>query len=206
MPDAVETVCRPVSTRRGAVEGDRGTASVGCHCRRIKHVLQFISRAHVIDVVPSRAVVVRCSDNCLGASASSTGHYKIDPAVIINANLRVLQRRVRGSPGDRAYIPRDPVILRHQHSALATTAIVWNENRSVRRNLDVTMQAAASRRCQNGWPKRQSTIIAPGRLRDIEHDQRLRRIVDGVGIDRAWRTCRNRRMIRTAADRFVVDA
>src|SRR5436309_8282053 len=90
MPDTTETVCRPISTRRRAIEGDGGTASVGCHCRRIKHVLQFISRAHVIDVVPSRAVVVRCSDNCLRASASSTGHYKIDPAVIINANLRVL--------------------------------------------------------------------------------------------------------------------
>src|SRR5205807_5355460 len=103
-------------------------------------------------------------------SASITGHYKIDPSVIINPNLRVLQRRVRGSAGDRAYVPRDPVILRHQHSALATAAIVWNENRSVRRNLDVTMEAAASRRCQNGWPKRQSTIITPGRLRDIEHN------------------------------------
>ena len=205
MPDTIETVCRPISACRRAVEGDRGTASVGCHCGRIKHVLQFINRAHVINVVPSRAVVVRCSDNCLRASASGTGHYKIDPAVIINANLRVLQRRVRGSAGDRAYVPRDPVIFRYQHSALATTAIVWNENRSVRRNLDVTMQSAAGRRCQDGWPKRQSTIIAPGRLRDIEHDQRLRRIIDSVGINRAWRTCRNRRVIRAAADRFMVD-
>src|SRR5207244_11880835 len=99
------------------------------------------------DVGPIRTVVDLFIDNYLRDIARSTGHYKIDPAVIINANLRVLQRRVRGSAGDRAYAPCDPVILRHQHSALATATIVWNENRSVRRNLDVTMQAAAGRGC-----------------------------------------------------------
>src|SRR5947207_14513857 len=62
MPDAVETICRPVPRRRRAIEGHARAGCIACYRSGIKCVLYCIDCADIIDVLPRLAMVGRRSE------------------------------------------------------------------------------------------------------------------------------------------------
>ena len=120
MPDAVETVCRLISGSGRAVKGHCGAASIGCYRGRESDVLQTVTHANVINILPCLSAVCGCRHNRVGPASGAAGdraggHCKIDSTIVIDSDCRVLKIRVSTRLGgcvlDGPYVPSQAVIF-----------------------------------------------------------------------------------------------
>src|ERR1051326_2742145 len=145
MPNSGELVAARITHATGrSVECNRSTTSISGYRSWESYVIDAIDRAHVIDVRPSLALVAGGCDHCCGAIRRT---QEINDAITINADRRIVGRS-RGEKGTVLDGPNGPgcsVIRRDDNRRYHSAARpVRHIDSSIRRNLDVTVQAAAS--------------------------------------------------------------